>query len=90
MQRYYAIQEHDSDKLRAVVRLLEEHATYRNLTLAQVSALKDVISFIKQLPGAFDASTVPDVKVDYANVSTHVLKDELAKRGYGVHKKLEE
>lgn len=87
MQRFYPIQEHDSDKLQAIVKLLEDHATYRNLTLAQVGALKDVVAFVKQLPAAFDASTIPDVKVDYAQVSTQTLKDELAKRGYGVHKK---
>jgi hypothetical protein len=89
MQKYYPVQEHDADKLRAIVKLLEDHATYRNLTLLQVGALKDVISFIKQLPAAFDAATVPSVELNLADVSTSVLKQELAKRGYGTHKKEE-
>lgn len=56
MSRFYPIQEHDSFKLRAIVQLLENHATYKNLSLQQIEALKDVIQFMKELPARFDKS----------------------------------
>lgn len=52
--KFYPVQEHDSYKLRAVVQLLENHATYKNLSLQQIEALKEVIQFIKELPAKFD------------------------------------
>lgn len=56
MPRLYTVQEHDSFKLRAVVALLQNHATYKNLTLDQMEAMRDVIAFLKALPAAFEAA----------------------------------
>lgn len=63
MSKYYKIEQHDSFKLRAVVALLENHAVYKNLSLQQIEGLKDVITFIKELPAKFDrAEELPVVE----------------------------
>lgn len=89
-KRYYEVKVTDSNKLRAVVKLLEEHALYKNLSLAQIEALKEIVQFVRELPAAFDEAAPIQTPIIWSQISTKTLKEELARRGYGVHKAAEE
>jgi glutamate formiminotransferase len=83
-KKYYEVKQHDSNKLRAVVTLLEQHATYKNLSLQQIEALKDVINFIKELPKELDAAqpvvpVVPELTIEEVKKKAKALGYVLSK-----------
>lgn len=76
-------QKEDIIKLKALVSLLENHATYGNMTLAQVGAFKSVIEFAKSLPAKaeeFLAQPAP------AEPTFHEMREKLKDMGYRVYK----
>jgi len=87
MQKYYAVQQHDSFKLKAIVQLLEQHASYKNLSLQQIEGLKDVIQFIKELPKKFDeAQEIAPAKEE---LTEDELKTKIRALGYVIVKEVE-
>lgn len=82
--KVYEVKQHDSHKLRAIVSLLENHASYKNLSLQQIEALKDVITFIKDLPNQFDKAQ--EVKPALSSISDSELKAEAKLRGFIISK----
>lgn len=79
MTKYIEVKPNDSHKVRAVIVLLEQHAIYKNLSLQQIEALKDVISFVKELPVLMDKATeLPQAP----ELTEELLKQEATKRGY--------
>lgn len=75
-------------KLKALVSLLENHATYGNMNLAQVGAFKAVIDYAKSLPGKaeeFLAKPAP-APVEPKEPTFHEMRKKLKDMGYRVYK----
>lgn len=80
--KYVQVQENDAYKLKAVVALLENHATYKNLSLQQLEGLSEVIRFVKELPKRFEAAESPAKSTP----TLEELKDDAKALGYTVVK----
>lgn len=86
--RFYEVKPQDSARIRGVVKLLEEHVTFKDLTLSQLDLAKSMVQFLRELAPLLDSASTKQPSL--SDISTKELKAELSKRGYGTHKVSEE
>lgn len=82
-------QKEDVIKFKALVSLLENHATYNNMSLAQVGAFKAVIDFAKSLPSKVEEALAKPAEVPapvQRDMTFHEMRDALKAMGYRVYK----